>query len=107
MTFKDIAGIDQVKSEIMEIVEFLRNPQRFLALGARSPAGVLLVGPPGEHAPHDGRPLIIPCCAVLAVLWLHLGVRHACGVELACNAVVAEGPCCCSPELGGWGEKAV
>ncbi|GAB4815168.1 hypothetical protein N2152v2_002214 [Parachlorella kessleri] len=47
VTFKDIAGIDQVKSEIMEIVEFLRNPQRFLSLGARSPAGVLLVGPPG------------------------------------------------------------
>ena len=47
MTFKDIAGIDQVKSEIMEIVSFLRNPQRFLDLGARSPAGCLLVGPPG------------------------------------------------------------
>ncbi|KAL4452773.1 hypothetical protein ABPG75_008435 [Micractinium tetrahymenae] len=47
VTFKDIAGIDQVKAEIMEIVAFLRNPQKFLALGARSPAGVLLVGPPG------------------------------------------------------------
>lgn len=47
ITFKDIAGIDQVKSEIMEVVEFLKNPQRFLQLGARSPAGVLLVGPPG------------------------------------------------------------
>jgi cell division protease FtsH len=47
VTFKDIAGIDQVKAEIMEIVSFLRNPQRFLDLGARSPAGVLLVGPPG------------------------------------------------------------
>ena len=47
MTFKDSAGIDQVKAEIMEIVSFLRNPQRFLDLGARSPAGVLLVGPPG------------------------------------------------------------
>ncbi|PSC74371.1 ATP-dependent zinc metalloprotease chloroplastic [Micractinium conductrix] len=47
VTFKDIAGIDQVKAEIMEIVAFLRNPAKFLSLGARSPAGVLLVGPPG------------------------------------------------------------
>lgn len=47
ITFDDIAGIDQVKSEIMEVVAFLKDPQRFLKLGARSPAGVLLVGPPG------------------------------------------------------------
>jgi len=47
ITFNDIAGIDQVKSEIMEVVAFLKDPQRFLKLGARSPAGVLLVGPPG------------------------------------------------------------
>lgn len=47
ITFNDIAGIDQVKAEIMEIVQFLRDPQKFLNLGARSPAGVLLVGPPG------------------------------------------------------------
>lgn len=46
-TFADIAGIDQVKAEIMEIVQFLRNPKRFLDMGARSPAGILLVGPPG------------------------------------------------------------
>lgn len=47
ITFDDIAGIDQVKAEIMEVVAFLKDPQRFLRLGARSPAGVLLVGPPG------------------------------------------------------------
>ena len=47
ITFDDIAGIDQVKSEIVELVQFLKNPKRFLDLGARSPAGVLLVGPPG------------------------------------------------------------
>lgn len=46
-TFADIAGIDVVKGEIMELVAFLRNPDRFLKMGARSPAGVLLVGPPG------------------------------------------------------------
>lgn len=47
ITFDDIAGIDQVKSEITEVVSFLKDPSRFLKLGARSPAGVLLVGPPG------------------------------------------------------------
>ena len=47
VTFNDIAGIDQVKAEIQELVSFLKDPRRFLELGARSPAGVLLVGPPG------------------------------------------------------------
>ncbi len=47
ITFADIAGIDQVKAEIVELVQFLKNPKKFLDLGARSPAGVLLVGPPG------------------------------------------------------------
>jgi cell division protease FtsH len=47
LTFKDIEGIDEVKGEIRELVEFLKNPKRFIDLGARSPAGVLLVGAPG------------------------------------------------------------
>mmetsp|Transcript_28408 Transcript_28408/g.50750 ORF Transcript_28408/g.50750 Transcript_28408/m.50750 type:complete len:912 (-) Transcript_28408:144-2879(-) len=47
ISFNDVAGIDQVKSEITEVVAFLRNPKKFMDLGARSPAGVLLVGPPG------------------------------------------------------------
>lgn len=51
ITFADIAGIDQVKQEIIELVAFLQNPKRFLDLGARSPAGVLLVGPPGTGWP--------------------------------------------------------
>ena len=45
--FSDVAGIDAVKEEIYEIVEFLRNPARFIKVGARSPAGVLLAGQPG------------------------------------------------------------
>ncbi len=46
-TFKDVAGADEEKAELEEIVEFLRNPQKFSQLGARIPKGVLLVGPPG------------------------------------------------------------
>ncbi|UCH52052.1 MAG: ATP-dependent zinc metalloprotease FtsH [Chloroflexota bacterium] len=47
VTFSDVAGVDEAKGELQEIVEFLKSPQKFLALGARIPRGVLLVGPPG------------------------------------------------------------
>jgi cell division protease FtsH len=47
VTFADVAGVDESKEELKEVVEFLREPQKFIALGARIPKGVLLVGPPG------------------------------------------------------------
>ncbi|MBR5265522.1 MAG: AAA family ATPase, partial [Clostridia bacterium] len=47
VTFDDVAGADEEKEELKEVVEFLKNPQRFSSLGARIPKGVLLVGPPG------------------------------------------------------------
>jgi cell division protease FtsH len=47
VTFQDVAGEDEEKEELREIVEFLRQPDKYLALGARIPKGVLLVGPPG------------------------------------------------------------
>ena len=46
-TFKDVAGVDEVEAELTELVEYLRNPQKFAKIGARIPKGVLLVGPPG------------------------------------------------------------
>jgi cell division protease FtsH len=47
ITFADVAGIEEPRQELQEIVEFLKEPQKFAALGARIPRGVLLVGPPG------------------------------------------------------------
>lgn len=46
-TFKDVAGIDEAKEEVQEIVDFLRSPKKFTKLGGRIPKGILLVGPPG------------------------------------------------------------
>ncbi len=47
VTFADVAGVEEAKEELAEVVEFLREPQKFIQLGARIPKGVLLVGPPG------------------------------------------------------------
>ncbi len=47
VTFKDVAGVDEAVEELKQIIEFLKNPQKFTALGGKIPKGVLLVGPPG------------------------------------------------------------
>jgi cell division protease FtsH len=47
ITFKDVAGVDEAKQELMEEIEFLKNPGRFTEIGGRIPKGILLVGPPG------------------------------------------------------------
>ncbi|PIT89038.1 MAG: cell division protein FtsH, partial [Candidatus Levybacteria bacterium CG10_big_fil_rev_8_21_14_0_10_36_7] len=47
VTFEDVAGVDEAKQELSEIVDFLKNPQKYLVMGARTPKGVLMVGPSG------------------------------------------------------------
>ena len=47
VTFEDVAGVDEAEAELVEVVDFLKNPRKYQALGARIPRGVLLVGPPG------------------------------------------------------------
>ena len=47
VTFEDVAGVEEAKHELSEVVEFLREPEKFISLGARIPKGVLMVGPPG------------------------------------------------------------
>ena len=46
-TFKDIAGIDEVKDEMEELIAYLKDPDRFVAMGAKAPAGILFAGAPG------------------------------------------------------------
>lgn len=87
LTFKDIEGIDQVKTEIRELVEFLKNPKRFIDLGARSPAGVLLVGAPGT-----GMPLHLHCIWVAQLNQRAVAVTESCckKTSIACLMTVHE-----------------
>ena len=69
VTFNDVAGADEEKAELQEIVEFLKNPQKFVQIGARIPKGVLLVGPDREGGRRRGRRSV--------PVYLRLGLRRA------------------------------
>ena len=55
VTFRDVAGADEAKEELAEVVDFLKNPGKFYEIGARIPRGVLLIGPPGSGKTHIAR----------------------------------------------------
>ncbi|MDI9641721.1 ATP-dependent zinc metalloprotease FtsH [Kamptonema cortianum] len=55
VTFEDVAGIDEAKEELFEVVDFLRNTKKYVALGAKIPKGILMVGPPGVGKTHLAR----------------------------------------------------
>jgi hypothetical protein len=57
VTFNDVAGLESAKEEVVEIVDFLKNPQKYTSLGGKIPKGALLVGPPGTEKPYWHVPL--------------------------------------------------
>ena len=74
VTFDDVAGADEEKEELREIVEFLKDPKKYLSLGARIPKGVLLVGPPGTGKTLlakavQGRPAWASCPSPAPISW--------------------------------------
>ncbi len=64
VTFRDVAGADEAKAELQEVVQFLKEPKIYGKLGARIPKGILLVGPPGTGKTLLGSDF---CCAILLV----------------------------------------
>ena len=55
VTFKDVAGLNEEKEDLQEVVDFLKNPKKYIELGARIPKGILMVGPPGTGKTYLSR----------------------------------------------------
>src|SRR5919202_6633031 len=85
ITFQDVAGVEEAKQELQEVVEFLKYPEKFAALGARIPKGVLLVGPPGTGktllaravAGEAGVPFISASGSEFVELYVGVGASRA------------------------------
>src|SRR2546423_6464463 len=83
-TFEDVAGVDEAKTELREVIDFLRDPQRYIKLGAHIPRGILLVGPPGTGktllaravAGEAGVPLFSASATHLVVLFVGVGASR-------------------------------
>jgi cell division protease FtsH len=90
VTFDDVAGVDEAKEELQEIIEFLREPGKYIHIGAKIPKGVLLVGPPGTgktllaKAVAGGKPMCRSTAFPVRNLWSCLWAlgRPACGICL-------------------------
>ena len=96
ITFKDVAGVDEAKDEVKEIVDFLREPDRFGAIGGRIPKGVLLVGPPGTGktllarsiAGEAGVPFLFASGSDFVEMYAGVGAR----ASAACSRMPAATP---------------
>ena len=83
VTFKDVAGCDEAKAEILEFVNFLKQPGKYKELGAHIPKGALLVGPPGQRRRRPLNALLPAASAITSVS----EVLHA-GIELKAGHII-------------------
>ncbi len=87
ITFKDVAGSKEAKEELMEVVDFLKNPKKYLEIGARIPRGVLLLGSPGETRGSVEESLVFADSLKLDTLKITTGVRIYPHTSLAKKAI--------------------
>ena len=97
VTFNDVAGVDEAKDEVREIVEFLREPGRFASLGGKIPKGVLLVGPPGTGKTLLARSIAgeakVPFLFASGSDFVEMFAGVGAGRVTSCSARPASSPC--------------